>query len=219
MRIAYWGNFGALNLGNECVLAATMSNMRARLPQAEMVVICREPGDITQRHGIEAVPISRHTSKPSKGYPKPLRLLGLALLETAEWLRAFRYVGKLDALLVTGCGVLSDKNEGSLGLPYELFKWSAVAKLRGVKLGYISVGAEMIALSVSGRFLRWALGMADYRSYRDQNSAALLALCGVPIERDTVRPDLAFSLPLPAMVAVAGRPDTGSCVARRHWSG
>src|ERR1700733_124077 len=58
MRIAFWGNFGALNLGNECTLAAAVGNIRARLPDAKLVAICRDPEDAGRRHGIAALPMS-----------------------------------------------------------------------------------------------------------------------------------------------------------------
>ena len=168
MRIAFWGNFGALNLGNECTLAAAVANFRARLSDAEMLAICRGPEDVAARHGIGGTAISARAGPTgARRYPKPVRLLRLAWLEAAEWLRAFRYAASIDALLITGSGILSDEDEGILGLPYELLKWSLVIKLRGKKLCYVSVGAESISRPASRRLIRWALGLADYRSYRE----------------------------------------------------
>ncbi len=218
MRIAFWGNFGALNLGNECTLAACIANLRARLPNAEMVSICRGPEDVAARHGIGGTLISaRADTAAARRYPKPVRVLRLLWLEAREWLRAWRYAGTLDALLITGSGILSDEDEGILGLPYELLKWSAVARLRGRKVCYVSVGAESISRPASRRLIRWALRLAHYRSYRDQNSAELLARCGVPSGRDAVRPDLAFSLAVPpaaqAMLAAARAPQARARVA------
>jgi polysaccharide pyruvyl transferase WcaK-like protein len=122
--------------------------------------------------------------------------------EAGAWLSAFHQAGSIDALLITGSGILSDEGEGALGLPYELFKWSLVTKLRGKKLFFVSVGAESLTRPVPQALVKRALGLADYRSYRDSHSVSVLQKLGFRIEHDVVRPDLAFSLPRPA---AAGR--------------
>jgi polysaccharide pyruvyl transferase WcaK-like protein len=197
MRIAFWGNFGALNLGNECTLAAAVGNIRARLPDAKLVAICRDPEDAARRHGIAALPMSGRAAQPAQGrqYPKLLRMLRLVGREAADWLRAFRHATTIDALLITGSGILSDEGEGTLGLPYELFKWSLVSKLRGKRLLFVSVGAESLTRPISRAFVKGALKLADYRCYRDVHSAELLQGIGFKNDQDVVRPDLAFSLP------------------------
>jgi polysaccharide pyruvyl transferase WcaK-like protein len=203
MRIAFWGNFGALNLGNECTLAAAVYNFRARVPRAELLAICRGPGDTVARHGIGAIPMSRpREPRTSARLPKPLRMLAMFAREAGAWLSAFHQAGRIDALLVTGSGILSDEGEGTLGLPYELFKWSLVTKLRRKKLFFVSVGAESLTRPVPQALVKAALKLADYRSYRDSHSVSVLQKLGFRIEHDVVRPDLAFSLPRPA---AAGR--------------
>jgi polysaccharide pyruvyl transferase WcaK-like protein len=52
MRIAFYGNFGAGNLGNECTLQAVLAYARQRWPGAELQCFCTEPQDVQQRHGI-----------------------------------------------------------------------------------------------------------------------------------------------------------------------
>ena len=175
MRIAFWGNFGALNLGNECTLAAAIYNIRARLPQAELLAICREPADTVVRHGIGAIRMSQ-PREPYEGLrrPSPLRTLASLGREAGAWMRAFNEAGRIDALLVTGSGILSDEGEGTLGLPYELFKWSLVTKLRGKKLFFVSVGAESLTRRVPQALVKGALRLADYRSYRDSHSVRVM---------------------------------------------
>jgi polysaccharide pyruvyl transferase WcaK-like protein len=195
MRIAFWGNFGALNLGNECTLAAAVGNIRALLPDAELVAICRDPEDTAKRHGIGAIPMSgRAQTAQGRHYPRLVRILRLVGQEAADWLRAFGHASTIDALLITGSGILSDEGEGTLGLPYELFKWSLVTRLRGKRLLFVSVGAESITRPVSRAFVKGALKLAHYRCYRDVHSAKLLQGIGFKTDQDVVRPDLAFSL-------------------------
>ncbi len=196
MRIAFWGNFGALNLGNECTLAAAVGNIRSRLPDAELVAICRDPEDTEKRHGIAAIPIrERGPSAKARRLPKLVRLMHLVGREAADWVRAFGQMSTIDAMLITGSGILSDERESTFGLPYVLFKWSLVTKLRGRQLLYVSVGAESITRPLSRAFVKGALKLADYRCYRDAHSAKLLQGIGLNTARDVVRPDLAFSLP------------------------
>jgi polysaccharide pyruvyl transferase WcaK-like protein len=196
MRIAFWGNFGTLNLGNECTLAAAVCNIRNRLPEAGLIAICCEPADTASRHGIGAVPMSERRVVAGGGRgPKAWRILGHIVREAGAWARAFRHASSIDMLLITGCGILSDQGEGTLGLPYELFKWSLVTKLRGKKLLFISVGAESISRPLSRALLKAALRLADYRGYRDTHSAKLLQSLGFRTDHDVVCPDLAFSLP------------------------
>ena len=199
MRIAFWGNFGVLNLGNECTLAAAVHGIRARLPQAQLLAICRGPADTVARQGIGAIWMSApRASSEGRRIPKPLRLLGTLGREAGAWVRAFYQASDIDALLITGSGILSDEGESALGMPYELFKWALVTKLRGKKLFFVSVGTESLTRRLGRAFVIGALKLADYRSYRDQHSARLLQGLGFRTDRDVVRPDLAFSLPRPA---------------------
>jgi len=217
MRIAFWGNFGAFNLGNECTLAAAVGNIRARLPDAELVAICRDPEDTAKRHGIAAIPMSgRDWPAEARRHPKLVRILRHVGREAVDWLRAFGHASTIDALLITGSGILSDEGEGTLGLPYELFKWSLVTKLRRKQLFYVSVGAESIARPMSRAFVKGALKLANYRCYRYVHSAKLLQSLGFKTDQDAIRPDLAFSLPRSVAVthgAVMSEP--GGLRARR----
>jgi polysaccharide pyruvyl transferase WcaK-like protein len=210
MRIGFWGNFGTLNLGNECTLAAAVWNMRSRLPQAQLTAICPGPADAAARHGIGGIAMSeRRQPRDSRHLPKPLRILINIGREAGAWVRALRHASGIDALLITGSGILSDEGEGTLGLPYELFKWSLVTKLCRKKLFFVSVGAETLTRPLSQAFVKAALRLADYRSYRDVNSEQLLQRIGFRTDRDVVRPDMAFSLPMsviPTAAAVESAP-------------
>jgi polysaccharide pyruvyl transferase WcaK-like protein len=211
VKIAFWGNFGTLNLGNECTLSAAVHNLRVLLPEAQMTAICREPLDTATRHNIKAVPLhGRSRTGERERYSKPVRVLRYLASETIAWAQAFRQAGQLDVLLVTGTGVLSDAGEGPFGLPYELFKWALVTRLRGRRLMFVSVGVESISRPISRFLLKSALRLAHYRCYRDDRSAALLRQIGVRTDRDVVRPDLAFSLPVAAEKNVSVAANNGN---------
>jgi len=213
MRVAFWGNFGTLNLGNECTLAAAVANVRTHLPDAELVAICRVPEDTARRHGIAAIAISgAGNAGKTRRCPRPFQMLCHVVRELRAWTRALRELGSIDVVLITGCGILSDHGEGTLGFPYELFKWSLATRLRGKKLLYVSVGAESIARPLARLFLKAALRLANYRCYRDRHSANLLQAIGFDTGHDVVRPDLAFSLPvgIPVTDVADGAPDAAA---------
>jgi polysaccharide pyruvyl transferase WcaK-like protein len=108
-------------------------------------------------------------------------------------------------LIIPGTGLLTDAYGLSAEGPYNLFKWSLLAKLRGCKLLFVSVGAGPIYSRI-GRFLvKTALLVADFRSYRDEASMAYLKGIGFPTNGDRVYPDLVFSLPEIAIPRADGK--------------
>jgi polysaccharide pyruvyl transferase WcaK-like protein len=100
-----------------------------------------------------------------------------------------------------------------LSWPYAIFKWVTLAKLRGCRVAFVSLGAAPISYRLTQWFLRWSLFLADYRSYRDNYSKEFLEKKGFGVHDDPVYPDLVFSLPaeiLPkAPVHNARRPVVG----------
>ena len=202
-RIALWGNFGTLNLGNECTLAAMLHNLRRRLPKAELLCICSEPRDTELRHQIRAVPMraeaAHQTTKPML---RPLRQLRRLARECRAWIRAFAVMRHVDTLMIVGTGIMTDSGEGALGFPYELFKWSLVTRLCGGNLLFVSVGVESMTKPLTRAFLKAAFHLAVYRSCRDINSKQLMRAIGFPGGHDKVYPDVAFSLPEDALIPI-----------------
>src|SRR5262249_28777609 len=115
--------------------------------------------------------------------------------EAYRWANGFANLRRMDMLIVPGTGLLTDAwGLRSCG-PYDMFKWAMIAKGCGCKLLFVSVGAGPV-YSVLGRwFVRSALSLADYRSYRDRSTQEYLTRIGFHAHDDHVYPDLAFSLP------------------------
>ena len=192
VKLAFWGNFGTHNLGNECTLHAMLTGVRRRLPHAELLCIGNGPEDVVARHGIAAIAIS-----PSylQGQGKGRRRLPAVAKQLADWVRAFRVMGDVDRLIMTGTGMLTDTHESTFGMPYQMFKWVAAARLRGREIAFVSVGAEALKAPLKVRFLSWALRLASYRSFRDRASRDRVARIARTPAGDPLYPDLAFSLP------------------------
>ena len=106
--------------------------------------------------------------------------------------RSLEHLSGTDLLIVAGSGQLLDNYYAVWGFPYTLLKWAAMAKACGAKLAFVSCGAGPIDASLSKLFIKWALKLADYRSFRDRESKGLIEKIGFTTD-DPVTPDLVFS--------------------------
>lgn len=195
--IAFWGNFGSGNLGNEATLAAAIHQVRRRLPEAELRVICTDPAEALRQHGVDALPIRGEPFRPVIGAPSrsPVHLLRRLGQEARGWSEARRGLEGVELLVMTGTGMLTDTDEGRFGLHYDLFRWATAARLSGAAVAVLGVGVEEIHRRSTGLLLRAALGMAAHRSYRDLQSRERLQKTGGDFSGDDICPDLAFGLP------------------------
>jgi polysaccharide pyruvyl transferase WcaK-like protein len=205
-KIVFLGLFGQQNLGNDCSLHAMIEHTRNWLPDAEMKCICTGPEEIRTRYGIPAFQMYAASCEIEPGKKKfPMRILtGIAAWAWRELLhgvRASKFLKGNDMLIVPGTGLLVDHTTGFRGYPYYLFKWSLIARLRGCKLLFVSMGAGPIYHPLSRWFIRFALSSATYRSYRDAFSKQYIESIGFKASCDPVYPDLAFSLPETMMPA------------------
>lgn len=100
----------------------------------------------------------------------------------------------LNLLIIAGSNQIEDTFGGSFGYPFTLWKWTRLARLVGVPVVFVSVGASPMQSALSRFFCRGALRAAKYRSLRDESSKNIVESIGVSGE-NLVFPDLAFSLP------------------------
>jgi polysaccharide pyruvyl transferase WcaK-like protein len=96
---------------------------------------------------------------------------------------------------VSGGGQLDDfwSGGGPWSHPYTLLKFGVLTRLKRVKYIFLSVGAGPLNAWLSQQFVKMALGLAAYRSFRDEASRKLLADIGFD-RNDPVYPDLAHNL-------------------------
>lgn len=192
MKIAFWGNFGVRNFGNECTLAAILYNIRRRLPASDFVSVSVEPEDTAERHHISAIPM--WPRRPGDRAFGPVKAIRRAIRPIAEWRRVLRETRGLSALIVPGTGVLNDIGRSPFGFPYNLFKWVLAARLGGGRVFFVSVGVEKIEHPLSRLFITSSLRLAGYRSFRDTRSLTRIRAAGFRATSG-IYPDLAFSLP------------------------
>ena len=198
-KICFFGHFGSSNFGNEITLQTVLYHVRRLLPKAEVACICTGPEALAATQKIETIPIRRVIVRPSNPRTRFGRLLRKIFIEIptepCRWLDAFRTLKGVKMLVIPGTGLLTD----AYGLlewgPYNLFKWSLMARACRCKLLFVSVGAGPLHGTL-GRFLvRSALSLAHFRSYRDVTSMDYLKSIGFRANGDRVYPDLVFSLP------------------------
>ena len=201
MKICLFGHFGTFNSGNEATLQAMLYHLRRLLPKTEIACICTGPEAVAATHNIQSLPISRIIVKV-RTFSNPLAkfmrrvLIGIPS-ECYRWVDCFKTLRGTHMLIIPGTGLLTDAY-GLLGWgPYNLFKWVLVAKLRRCRVLFVSVGAGPIHGMLGRYFVKSALSLADFRSYRDNASMAYLRGIGLATNGDRVYPDLVFSLPKP----------------------
>ena len=206
------------NLGDAAVQEAVIANIRKRLPHVRLVGFSLVPDDTTKRHGIPCHPIrwwypTADEAEPASGgaasVDSPLkraltrvphlRACGKPLLdiarETRFWIRSYGRLRQLDLLIISGGGQLGDLWRGPWSHPYTLFKFAVLAKLARRPVYFLNVGAGPLEHPLSRFFARWAVQLADYRSFRDHDSRDLVRSIGVTAETH-VHPDPAYALEL-----------------------
>jgi len=215
IKIGLLGPFGFGNLGDAAIQQAMIENIRKRYPGAEIFGFSLNPEDTEKRHGISSFPITRvprKVQKDGKGRSGGSTLEKLMnRLESHRFSRllyrvffrvptemmlvfkSIRNLKGLDFLIVSGGGQLDDYWGGAWGHPYVLFKWAILARLIGVRLMMVSVGAGPLRSPLSRFFVKTALSLASYRSYRDEDSRAFMKRIGFDLW-GYVYPDLALSL-------------------------
>ena len=208
-------HMGYGNLGDAAIQDVVIANIRKRIPDARLVAFSFVPDDTAPRHGIPCHPIRWWYPRAGDGLgsvvtPDPGSRLKRALKrhrrlyaalksvvdlarEAAFLLRSYRAVRGLDVLIISGGGQLGDLWRGPWSHPYTIFKFALLAKLAGRKLYFLNVGAGPLRHPLSRFFTRWALRLADYRSFRDDASRQLVCRLGVNGEND-VYPDPVYAL-------------------------
>ena len=143
-NIAFYGHFNSTNFGNESTLQAILYHLRRFHPDAEVTCICTFPETtIVTHHHIETIPLSEAFFKswvPQNRLSKTLRRIFVGLpSEPFRWVRGLMRLMHTDMLIVPGTGLLTDAYGLLSWGPYNLFKWSLIAKVCRCKLLFVSV--------------------------------------------------------------------------------
>jgi polysaccharide pyruvyl transferase WcaK-like protein len=252
-KIGLLNHMGFGNLGDDATQDAVMRNIKSRWPNAEISLFSMNPADTRSRHGVPSYPIRLEFLKRSEEHAngsgaadgklknrlRKHRLL-FQLLRTIKTVtvevprrffdelfflgRSFRTVRSFDLFIVSGGGQLLDSWGGAWKFPYTVFKWTLLARLSRTKCYFLDVGAGPLAHPLAKWFVRSALGLADYVSFRDADSRTLIEKIGFK-GKSQVAADCVYVLdPSAPPVQSAGReaPIVGLspmayCDPRTYW--
>ncbi|HET9251419.1 MAG TPA: polysaccharide pyruvyl transferase family protein [Candidatus Eisenbacteria bacterium] len=170
--------------------------------------VTADPRPSPLRRVLGSVPGALPLVRGLRGAPGALRA---AAREAAFWPERLRALRGLDLLVVAGSNQISDNYGGPWAFPYTLAAWTAAARLTGVPVAYLSVGAGPIRSPLSRRLLRAALGWAAYRSYRDVGSREWVAGIGLAGPHRIV-PDLVHGLAFDVPAESHGAGDAGRTI-------
>lgn len=170
-------------------VALRHGGVRLQLPQPSMAAQIQ--------HGFRArvreLPLVRSGLRVTSRILKSLLRLPREFVFTAS---AARLLRQGDLLVVAGGGQLDEQWGGPWAHPFALWRWTAIARVRGCRIAVVSVGWGKLNSAAGKRLTAGALRRADYRSYRDEGSVVKAASIGC-VNADEVVPDIAFALPLP----------------------
>jgi polysaccharide pyruvyl transferase WcaK-like protein len=201
-KIVFFGLFGGTNIGNDASLTSVHQAFQSASPDARFACISCGPEAVLQSHGLDGILIERSpTGHWRRLRPAALRLLSRILFwlpaECVGFFRIWRYLRDTKAIVFPGTGILDDFGLSPFGLPYELLKWTLVARLRRIPLVYVCIGAGPLTHPVSRLLMTSAARLATFRSFRDEYSRNYLSASGIDTSRDEIRPDVVFRLAVP----------------------
>ena len=177
-KIALFGHFNSTNFGNESTLQAILYHLRRFLPDAEVTCISTGPEATVATHHIEAIPVSEEFFKswvPQNPVTRVLRRICVGLpSEPYRWVKGIMRLRRTEMLIIPGTGLLTDAYGLLSWGPYNLLKWSLIAKACRCKLFFVSIGAGPIYGTLGRCFVKSVLSLADFRSYRDNSTMQYL---------------------------------------------
>jgi polysaccharide pyruvyl transferase WcaK-like protein len=244
---------GGGNLGDDTTQTAVMGNIRSRWPDAIIYGFSMNPPDTRLRHGIASYPIRRKTwddpdrhendkagpgdkvgAARQRGAFSYLRRLinavafkvPYAIVSELTFLAKSLYVMRsLNVFVISGGGQLLDSWGGPWAYPYTIFKWISLARLAGTRCYLVNVGAGPLKHPLSKFFIRHALSLANYVSFRDSDSLSLVRGIGFNGEAH-VYPDCVYALDVSPIQrtrddtrneVVVGMSPMAYCDPRRYW--
>jgi polysaccharide pyruvyl transferase WcaK-like protein len=204
--VAVYGFLGAGNIGNDASMETVLAWLRDRHPQVAVHGITTCPEVLRERYGVPSARLAWYQADPDR--PRWADLAGKVAGRLVDVPRSLLLVGRVDAVVVPGMGVLEEAlGVTPWGLPLWMFLTAVACRLRRRPFVLLAVGAEPVRHRVTRFLFAATVRLAAHVSYRDVWSREAMRANGV--ERDhPVVPDLAFAHPAPT----DARPRPGTVV-------
>ena len=217
--VVIFGLFGVGNLGNEASLTAALQQLTLSMPDAELHCVAALPDAVAAQFGRRTYALRPTVPVANRFARIFLRIVGAPVL----WYRVWRWLRQHNALVIPGTGILDDFGERPIDMPLHIYLWSHLARLAGVEIHLVSVGAGPISGSLNRELLLAAPRLARSCSVRDEGSRQFLSEAGIPITGIAVRPDVVFGIsrPPPARQTDDGGPPVVGVGVMRYfgWRG
>ncbi len=202
-RFGFYGILGSGNWGNDASADVLVRFLMDSCPSWRPTFMAMGHEQMTAAYGGSGVSLQWDEAAGLTRVPRRLRQLMGRLIDPV---RTWSWVGTADVVFIPGMGVW----EATVplrpwGPHYGLLCLGIAARLRGVPLAYVSVGADTGNQRVIGSMVRWSARLSHYRSYRDELSRSAMRRLGVDVDEDHVYADLVFAMEPPARRPHAGR--------------
>ncbi len=193
-RVAFYGEFGCGNLGNEASLSAAMAWFTAVEPEVRLSAFARNPEYVADVHGIPASPI--YGSRATSGWISRLpRAITRGWGKIQDQLRFVREIRCVDLVVLPGMGIFENELGGpAWGLPFTLFGASLMCRVRRVPFALVGVGGSADPRASVRWMNRSTVRRSCFLTFRDQFSADSLRSQGADVDRALIFPDIAFGL-------------------------
>lgn len=199
-RVVISGAYGYGNIGDEAILKGMLLALREAIPDADFVVLSRNPELTQKQHGVRA--IHRVLFLPSL---RQMVRFGLSRAGRAQTLAWIRHLRQADVLIVGGGGLLYDRVNTTKAKWLEklyLFGWPishwaleiGVARALGKPVILYSVGVGPVTTRLGRRLLKRIAEWSSLITVRDEVSRTVLSECGVPVNQVQVSADPAILL-------------------------
>lgn len=193
------GPYGFGNLGDAAIQDAHMNLLASFCRDLRFIGISMNPADTEKRHGIASVAYdvaayksqvlhrpgrvfsalerclqalsgSRMLARIANALIWRIRSARAKIIDFRHWIYVVRQMRQLDALIISGGGQLDEAWGGPSRHPYSLYKWCRVAKFFSKRVAFVSVGVGQVRSPEAAEYLRQALEIANYVSFRDEGS-------------------------------------------------
>lgn len=229
--IALLGLFGGGNFGNDASLDAALAAIGSR--NVEPIIVCELPHAAAARWSVRAISL-QHAGAAERLIPagKIGRAVARIPIEVARTIAIYRFIRRVDAIVVPGTGILDDFGMSPRQMPFDLARWSVLTRIARRPMHFVAVGAGPVTHPLSRWLFRVAVAASASCSYRDTGSLTFMRSIGRDTSRDPVVPDLVFSFgssatstpPTPGRIALgvmgyygwANDPASGQSVHREY---
>jgi polysaccharide pyruvyl transferase WcaK-like protein/peptidoglycan/xylan/chitin deacetylase (PgdA/CDA1 family) len=151
LRCMIFGNFGAMNLGDEAILAGVLQELGS-LKDLELNIVSRYPGEIKRLHRKQAI----------------------------SFINLFKIISEIrksDFILIAGGGIICKADRGVVGLMYQIYMlvvYMLIPKLFNKKVYAVGIGVYENTNPIILKFASFLLKTLDLVTVRDFHSYELL---------------------------------------------